>query len=142
MTITSTPDIRASFPALARKHNNQPVSYFDGPGGPQVRIQVVEEMNDYLYHHTDNTHWAYPTSEETDAALAKARQTCADLLNASPAEIAFGANMTTLTFHLARALGQQYGDGDEIIVTELDHHANGAPWHRLSVERGIRVRTA
>jgi cysteine desulfurase family protein (TIGR01976 family) len=142
MTITSTPDIRASFPALARTHNQQPVAYFDGPGGTQVPRQVVEAMNDYLYHHNANTHWAYPTSEETDAALAQARQTCADLLNASPEEIAFGANMTTLTFHLARALGQQYGAGDEIIVTELDHHANVAPWHRLSDERGLRLRTA
>jgi cysteine desulfurase family protein (TIGR01976 family) len=141
MTITSTTDIRASFPALARMHNNQPVAYFDGPGGTQVPRQVVEAMNDYLYHHNANTHWAYPTSEETDAALAQARQTCADLLNASPGEIAFGANMTTLTFHLARALGLQYGDGDEIIVTELDHHANVAPWHRLSVERRVRLKT-
>ena len=140
MTITSTTDIRASFPALERTHNNQPVAYFDGPGGTQVPRQVVEAMNDYLYHHNANTHWAYPTSEETDAALAQARQTCADLLNASPGEIAFGANMTTLTFHLARALGHQYQDGDEIIVTELDHHANVAPWHRLSVERGVRVK--
>jgi len=142
MTITSTTDIRASFPALERTHNNQPVAYFDGPGGTQVPRQVVEEMNDYLYHHNANTHWAYPTSEETDAALATARQTCADLLNASPGEIAFGANMTTLTFHLARALGLQYGNGDEIIVTELDHHANVAPWQRLSVERGVLVKTA
>ena len=141
MTITSTTDIRASFPALARTHNNKPVAYFDGPGGTQVPRQVVEAMNDYLYHHNANTHWAYPTSEETDAALAQARQTCADLMNASPSEIAFGANMTTLTFHLARALGLQYGDGDEIIVTELDHHANVAPWQRLSVERGVRVNT-
>jgi cysteine desulfurase family protein (TIGR01976 family) len=142
MTITSTAEIRASFPALERTHNNQPVAYFDGPGGTQVPRQVVEAMNDYLYHHNANTHWAYPTSEETDAALAAARQTCADLLNASACEIAFGANMTTLTFHLARALGLQYEAGDEIVVTELDHHANVAPWQRLSVERGVRVKTA
>jgi cysteine desulfurase family protein (TIGR01976 family) len=99
-------------------------------------------MTDYLYHHNANTHWAYPTSEETDAALENARQTCADLLNASAREIAFGANMTTLTFHLARALGTQYESGDEIIVTELDHHANISPWQRLEVERGVRVRVA
>ena len=65
-------------------------------------------MNDYLFHHNANTHWAYPTSEETDAALEQARQACADLVNASFGEIAFGANMTTLTFHLARALGLQH----------------------------------
>jgi cysteine desulfurase family protein (TIGR01976 family) len=141
LTLASTSDIRACFPALERVHNQFPVAYFDGPGGTQVPRQVVEAMNNYLYHHNANTHWAYPTSEETDAALAEARRACADLLNASPGEIAFGANMTTLTFHLARALGQQYGKGDEIIVTELDHHANFAPWQRLAQERGVLVKT-
>src|SRR6266850_2153111 len=141
-TLASTVDIRAYFPALERMHNNFPVAYFDGPGGTQVPRAVVEAMTDYLYHHNANTHWAYPTSEETDAALENARQTCADYLNASAREIAFGANMTTLTYHLARALGMQYGSGDEIIVTELDHHANVAPWQRLGVERGITVKIA
>ncbi len=139
-TLASTADIRACFPALDRIHNGFQVAYFDGPGGTQVPRSVVEAMTEYLYHHNANTHWAYPTSEETDAALEQARQTCADLLNASPGEIAFGANMTTLTFHLARALGMQYASGDEIIVTELDHHANVAPWQRLVVERGVAVK--
>ncbi len=129
MTFPSTTDIRASFPALKRTHNNHTVAYFDGPGGTQVPHQVVDAMSDYLYNHNANTHWAYPTSEETDAAIEAARQTCADFLNASPQEIAFGANMTTLTFHLARALGKRFVVGDEIVVTELDHHANVAPWH-------------
>lgn len=142
LTLASTSDIRACFPALERLHNQLPVAYFDGPGGTQVPRRVVEAMADYLYNHNANTHWAYPTSEETDAALETARQTCADLLNASAKEIAFGANMTTLTFHLARALGTQYGSGDEIVVTELDHHANFAPWQRLTVERGVRVKIA
>jgi cysteine desulfurase family protein (TIGR01976 family) len=134
-------DIRACFPALERVHNQFPVAYFDGPGGTQVPRQVVEAMTDYLYHHNANTHWAYPTSAETDAALEQARETYADLLNASPREIAFGANMTTLTFHLARALGLQYGSGDEIVVTELDHHANIDPWRRLELERSVKVKT-
>src|SRR5882672_2257184 len=142
LTIASTTDIRACFPALERVHNDFPVAYFDGPGGTQVPRAVVEAMTDYLYHHNANTHWAYPTSAETDAALENARETCAELVNASAKEIAFGANMTTLTFHLARALGMQYGSGDEIIVTELDHHANVAPWKQLEVERGVRVRIA
>jgi cysteine desulfurase family protein (TIGR01976 family) len=142
LTMVSTADIRACFPALERVHNHFPVAYFDGPGGTQVPRSVVDAMTDYLYHHNANTHWAYPTSEETDAALENARQTCADFLNASAREIAFGANMTTLTFHLARALGMQYGSGDEIIVTELDHHANVAPWQHLEVERGVCVRIA
>ena len=140
-SLASLADIRACFPALERVHNQFPVAYFDGPGGTQVPRQVVEAMADYLYHHNANTHWAYPTSEETDAALERARETCADLLNASPREIAFGANMTTLTFHLARALGLQYGSGDEIVVTALDHHANVDPWRRLELERGVKVKT-
>lgn len=137
----TTAEIRSFFPALKRIHNGHPVAYFDGPGGTQVPRQVAEAMTDYLYHHNANTHWAYPTSEETDAALAAARAACADLLNASPREIAFGANMTTLTFRLSRALGLQYGSGDEIVVTELDHHANVAPWQRLATERGVTVKT-
>src|SRR3981189_3069053 len=138
--MTSTEEIRRCFPALARIHNGYPVAYFDGPGGTQVPRMVVEAMNDYLYHRNANTHWAYPTSEETDATIDSARSVLADFLNASPTEIVFGANMTTLTFHLARALGRQYGPGDEIVVTELDHHANIAPWQRLPSERGITSR--
>jgi cysteine desulfurase family protein (TIGR01976 family) len=138
--VASTADIRSFFPALERTHNGYPVAYFDGPGGTQVPRQVVDAMADYLYHHNANTHWAYPTSEETDAAIEDARQACAEFLNSSSREIAFGANMTSLTFHLGRALGAQYGSGDEIVVTELDHHANVAPWHRLEVERGVRVK--
>jgi cysteine desulfurase family protein (TIGR01976 family) len=139
--IASTADIRAQFPALTRKLGALAVAYFDGPGGTQVPRAVVEAMEDYLYHHNANTHWRYPTSEETDVLLAQARVALADLLNASPAEIAFGANMTTLTFHLARALGRSWGAGDTVIVTDLDHHANVAPWRALQRERGISVRS-
>jgi cysteine desulfurase family protein (TIGR01976 family) len=139
--VSSVAEIRKQFPALERVHNDYPVAYFDGPGGTQVPRLVVEQMSDYLYHHNANTHWAYPTSAETDAALTYARQVCADFLNASESEIVFGANMTTLTYHLSRALGLNYSAGDEIVVTELDHHANSDPWRRLAVERGVTIRT-
>lgn len=132
--------VRAHFPALERRHNGYPVAYFDGPGGTQAPREVVESVADYLYHHNANTHWAYPTSAETDEAIAQSRQALADFLNAAPAEIVFGANMTTLTFHLARALGRQWGAGDEVVVTELDHHGNLAPWQALERERGITLR--
>jgi len=136
-----TPDeIRAHFPALQRLHHAQRVAYLDGPGGTQVPRQVADAMTDYLLHHNANTHWAYPTSEETDAAIADARAALAALLHAAPHEVAFGANMTTLTFHLARALGRAWGPGDEVIITELDHHANQAPWRAIERERGITIR--
>ena len=134
--------VRAAFPALRRLDGGTPVAYFDGPGGTQVPDQVAEVMRDYLLHHNANTHWAYPTSLETDAALANAREVFADFLNVGADEVAFGANMTTLTFHVARALGRGWGAGDEIVVTELDHHANIAPWHTVARERGVTIRTA
>ncbi|HEX7705998.1 MAG TPA: cysteine desulfurase-like protein [Thermoanaerobaculia bacterium] len=137
-----TNDIRAHFPALQRVHNDLPVAYFDAPGGTQVPLEVTNAMAGYMLHHNANTHWPYPTSEETDEIISAARQAVADLLNADPREIAFGANMTTLTFHLARALGRTWAEGDEVIVTELDHHANIAPWRALEIDRGIVVRTA
>jgi cysteine desulfurase family protein (TIGR01976 family) len=140
-TVASTTHIRAQFPALERRHRGAPVAYFDGPGGTQVPRAVVQAMEDYLYHHNANTHWRYPTSEETDALIANARVALAEFLDSSPSEIAFGANMTTLTFHLARALGREWGPGDTVIVTELDHHANVAPWRALERERGISVRS-
>jgi len=139
--IASVTQIRSHFPALERVHNGYPVAYFDGPGGTQVPRQVVERMSDYLFHHNANTHWEYPTSAETDAAIENAREVLGEFLNASASEIAFGSNMTTLTFHLSRALSLHYSTGDEIVVTELDHHANIDPWRRLEKERGVTIRT-
>jgi selenocysteine lyase/cysteine desulfurase len=129
-------EIRTNFPALKRIHNGHAVAYFDGPGGTQVPTRVVEAMNDYLFNHNANTHWEYPTSNETDRILDEARATIAEFLNASPSEIAFGQNMTSLTFHLSRALGRQFEPGDEIVVTELDHHANSDTWRALAQDRG------
>ena len=137
---TSLAELRRQFPALERKHRNQSVAYFDGPGGTQVPSRVVEAMTDYLLQHNANTHWSFPSSHETDRIIAEARATLADFLKSSPDEIVFGANMTMLTFHLARALGRQYQPGDEILTTELDHHANIAPWRALGKERGVVVR--
>jgi cysteine desulfurase family protein (TIGR01976 family) len=132
--------IREQFPALARCHNGRPVAYFDGPGGTQVPLAVGQAMTDYLYQHNANTDWAYPSSEETDAMIHAAREAVADLLNASPSEVVFGANMTTLTFHVARSLGRGWKAGDEVIVTDLDHQGNVAPWRAIERERGITIR--
>lgn len=138
--IAPVEEIRAQFPALERRHNGHPVAYFDGPGGTQVPRPVAEAVTDYLYHHNANTHWAYPTSSETDATIRNGRAAMADLLNVSPSEIIFGPNMSTLTFHLSRALGRGFGPGDEIVVTELDHHANIDPWRALAQDRGVTIR--
>ena len=84
--------VRSHFPALARVHAGLPVAYFDGPGGTQVPQTVVDAMSDYLLHHNANTHWRYPSSVETDAALDAARVVLAEFLNADATEIAPPSN--------------------------------------------------
>src|SRR5256714_11616463 len=119
--------VRSHFPALERVHEGHRVAYFDGPGGTQVPRAVVEAVSDNLYHHNANTHWAYPTSAETDEILEDARVVLADFLNASPAEIVFGANATTLAYHVSRTLGRVFEAGEGNAPTELEHHAPVPP---------------
>ena len=135
----SLAEIRSDFPALERRVAGHPVAYFDGPGGTQVPRPVVKAMTEYLYHHNANTHWPYPTSAETDELILRSRGVLAEFLGCEPSDVVFGANMTTLTFHLARALARRWKAGDTVLVTELDHHANVDPWRALERERGIKV---
>ena len=115
----------------ARAHAQRlPVAYSRRPRRHAGAARRGAAMEDYLFHHNANTHWRYPTSEETDALIADAREALADFLNGRADEIAFGQNMTSLTFHLARALRPRWGKGDEVVITELDHHGNVAPWTR------------
>ena len=128
--------IRAQFPALASG-----AVFFDNPGGTQVARQVVERMTDYLLRTNANHGGAFKTSADSDAVVHAAHAAVADFLGAaSPDEIVFGANMTTLTFALSRALGRRLGPGDEIVVTRLDHDANIAPWLLMAEDRGATVR--
>ncbi len=142
MSVATVEEIRARFPALARLHAGERVAYFDGPGGTQVPLEVVDAITEYLFEHNANTHWHYPSSAETDAMLEAARATLADFVGGSPDEIAFGANMTTQTFHIARALARTLTTGDEIVVTELDHQANVAPWVEAAREHSLTVKIA
>ncbi len=142
MTVATVEEIRARFPALSRLHAGERVAYFDGPGGTQVPLEVVDAITEYLFEHNANTHWHYPSSAETDAMLEASRATLADFVGGSPDEIAFGANMTTLTFHIARALARTLTAGDEVVVTELDHQANVAPWVEAAREHSLTVKVA
>ena len=141
MALASTSEIRSHFPALQRVHGHHPVAYFDGPGGTQVPSPVPIAIADYLFHRNSNAHWPFPTSAETDRVRHQAREAMADFLGGTAEEMVFGANMTTLTYHLSRALGRKMEPGDEVVVTELDHHANIDPWKALEAERGVRIKT-
>ena len=132
--------IRAQFPALQQEINNRPVIFFDGPGGTQVPSSVIEAMSKYLTESNANAHGAFATSRQTDELVKSARLAMADFLGCDRDEIVFGANMTTLTFTLSRAIARELQPGDEIIVTRLDHYGNVSPWLALK-EKGIIIRT-
>jgi len=132
--------VREQFPALTRTYNDRGVVYFDGPGGSQAARQAIDAITGYMERGGANLHGVFPTSTETDEILADARMASADLLGAAPDEIAFGANMTTLTFEISRAIARGWDRDSEIVVTELDHRANVDPWLIAAAEQGARVR--
>ena len=134
--------VRAQFPALRRLQDGRPVVFLDGPGGTQVPDRVIDAVAGYYRTMNANSGGAFITSQATDALAAAAHAGVADFLGAaSPAEVKFGANMTTLTFHVSRAIGATLAAGDEIVVTTLDHEANVSPWRALAADRGLVVRT-
>ncbi|HJT68729.1 MAG TPA: aminotransferase class V-fold PLP-dependent enzyme, partial [Terriglobales bacterium] len=133
--------VRAQFPSLKRVVNGHPAAYLDGPGGTQVPQRVIDAISNYLRLSNANTCGAYATSRETDQVIAGARSAMADFLGCDPDEIVFGANMTSLTFAISRAIGRELGPEDEILLTHLDHDANISPWRALE-ERGIKIQFA
>ena len=132
--------IRARFPSLARHVSGGPIVYLDGPGGTQVPDLCLDGIRDYLTSRNTNTHGAFPTSVESDALLAEAHAAAADFLGAADDEVAFGANATTITFAMSRAIGRTLRPGDELVVTRLDHDCNVAPWLALEHDLGVTVR--
>ena len=133
--------VRLQFPSLAQTVNGHPAVFLDGPGGTQVPQRVIDAISDYLSRDNANTGGAYHTSRKTDRMIAEAREAMGDFLNCDADEIVFGANMTTLTYAMSRALGRELGPGDEIVLTLLDHDANFSPWKALE-EKGVTIRAA
>jgi len=140
MTELDISAVRSRFPALSRAEGGRPVAYLDGPGGTQVPAEVIEAMAGRLRVGTSNIGGAFGASREADSVVAAAREAVADLLGGRPEEVAFGQNMTSLTFAVSRALARSWGPGDEVVVTRLDHDANVAPWRRAAADRGAAVR--
>ena len=127
--------IRSQFPAL-----NRPAIFFDNPGGTQIAKPALDRMTNYLIECNANHEGAFATSIASDAILDEAHQAMADFYNAAtPEEIIFGNNMTTLTLHLSRSLSREWKTGDEIVVTRLDHDANVTPWVLAAQDRGVKV---
>jgi cysteine desulfurase family protein (TIGR01976 family) len=133
--------VRARFPALAREVGGRPAVFLDGPGGTQVPEAVIDAVAAYYRTSNANDGGAFATSEATVALIASAHRAAADFVGAaSPEEVKFGANMTTLTFHISRSIAASLTPGDEIVVTTLDHEANVSPWRAVAADRGLLVR--
>jgi len=132
--------IREAFPSLSlRDKNNNQIIYLDGPGGTQVPNSVIDGISEYYKKHNANTHGEFCTSIETDKIMSKLRDKVSILLNAEDKNcISIGQNMTTLNFQLARGLSKMFKEGDEVIITALDHEANRGPWKILE-EKGIKL---
>jgi cysteine desulfurase family protein (TIGR01976 family) len=134
--------IRAHFPALTRTSGGREVAYLDGPGGTQVPRQVIEAIGDVLRLGVSNLGGEFDSSRLAETVTAGGREAMADFLNSDPEEISFAQNMTSITFALSRALSRQWGPGDAIVVTSLDHDANFTPWVRAAEDHGVEVRIA
>lgn len=134
--------IRALFPALRREQDGRPVVFLDGPGGTQVPERVIDAVTGYYRTMNANSGGSFVTSRATDAMAGAAHAAVATFLGAASSdEVKFGYNMTTLTFHVSRAIAATFAPGDEIVVTTLDHEANVSPWRAVAADRGLVVRT-
>jgi cysteine desulfurase family protein (TIGR01976 family) len=143
MPVFDVDALRTQFPAFARQQDGRPAVFLDGPGGTQVPQRVIDAVAGYYRDMNANSGGAFTTSEATDAMAAEAHAAVADFLGAaSPDEIKFGANMSTLTLHIGRSIGATLQPGDEILVTTLDHEANVSTWRAMAADRGIEVKTA
>lgn len=127
--------IRQQFPSL-----NRPAIFFDNPGGTQIAKQSLDRITNYLLENNANHEGAFATSIASDAILDEAHRAMADFYNAaSSEEIVFGNNMTTLTLHLSRSISREWKEGDEIVLTRLDHDANVTPWALAAQDKGVKV---
>jgi len=127
--------VRSSFPALS-----QNVAYFDSPGGTQVPRQVAQAMADTICSGISNHGTVTVAERRATSVVGDARSAVADLLGCTTAGVVFARSMTQATFDMARALSKQWGPGDEVVVTRLDHDANIRPWVIAAESVGATVR--
>jgi cysteine desulfurase family protein (TIGR01976 family) len=133
--------LRREFPALSREVAGRPAVFFDGPAGSQAPQRVIDAISDYLANRNANHGGLFATSVESDAMLDDVHRAAAALFGARDAECTiFGANMTSLTFALSRALARTRQPGDEVLVTRLDHDANVTPWVLAARDAGATVK--
>ena len=143
MTLTyDVTAIRRLFPALTRTENGQPVAYLDGPGGTQVPQTVIEAISNTLRAGVSNLGGGFGPSDDAVRITDQARSAMARFYNCTAEEVAFGQNMTSLTFAMSRAIARTWDSGNSIVLTSLDHDANFTPWDMAADDSGVHLRVA
>lgn len=133
--------VRAEFPSLSVRDEERPRIFLDNPGGTQIARRATDRMIHYLRDMNANSGGPFVTSRRSDDLLDEAHAAMADFVGSDdPGEIIFGQNMTTLTFHISRSIGRTLSEGDEIVVTRMDHDANVSPWLLLARDCGAVVK--
>ncbi len=123
--------VRAQFDALNQEVNGIRPLFLDGPGGSQVPRSVLDSMSEYLGHYNSNLGGHFFSSKTTTELMLNARRSAQVLVNAPSSDnMVFGPNMTSLTFQLSRAISRDWKEGDEVVVTALDHYSNVSSCNR------------
>ena len=136
MTAFPIDDVRAQFPALASGE-----AFLDNPAGTQAPRRVIEAVAAAMANAASNLGGRFRASKVGEAIYDEAHEAMADMLGgAHGGEIVLGQSSTMLAFHTSRAIGRDWGPGDEIVVTSMDHEANVAPWLRQAQDKGVTVR--
>jgi len=138
-------DLRAQFPSLNATDNGHRRIYLDNPAGTQVPARVADAIRDAILFSNANLGGAFATSIAADAIIEQGHAAMADFLGCTSEEVIIGPNMTSLSYHFSRMIGQRLDGnglaaGDEIIVTQMDHEGNVSPWLQLADDLGLVIR--
>jgi cysteine desulfurase family protein (TIGR01976 family) len=129
--------IRSSYPALADGY-----AYLDGAAGTQMPSSVIEAISGAYLAGLGNVGGAFPASRRAGEIVRACRLAVADLVGGEPVGVILGPNMTTLTYRLAETISRRWAEGDEVVVSRLDHDANVRPWVQAAARAGAVVRWA
>ncbi len=146
-SVTSPPgsrsieEIRSEFPILRREVHGKPLAYLDNGATAQKPLAVIEALDTYWRQHNANVHRGVHTlSEEATALYEGARATIARHVGANPRDVIFTRNVTGSLNLVAQAWGRaNVGEGDRILLTEMEHHSNIVPWYLLAQEVGAQL---
>lgn len=133
---------RDDFPILKRKIKNNDLIFFDNGATTQKPIQVIDAISDYYKNYNSNIHRSvYTLGDESEKIYEESKHLVKEFINAnSHEEIIYTSGTTESMNFIARIIEQDVEDGDEIILTYMEHHANLVPWQQLAIRKNLTLR--